>query len=125
MVVVEARDRRERIVRSTKSVSFRQMLPMPASARWSRRASEIVMVGPRRIAQAADRLVGGCSSSNPGSRRSGPSAASRRVEGFRPLLEELDDGRVEADRDGARDLDDETGAGLRPAPPLAGPVPVP
>ena len=40
-------------------------------------------------------------------------------------LEELDDGGIEADRDRARDLDDEPGAARRPPPPLAGPIAVP
>ena len=40
-------------------------------------------------------------------------------------LEQLDDRGVEADRDGAGDLDDECRARWRPAPRLAGPVAVP
>ena len=40
-------------------------------------------------------------------------------------LEQLDDRGVEADRDRARDLDDERGARRRPAPRLAGAVAMP
>ncbi len=41
------------------------------------------------------------------------------------LLEQLDDRGVEADRDRARDLEHEPGAGRRPAPALARPVAMP
>ena len=41
------------------------------------------------------------------------------------LLEELHDGRIEADRDRARDLEDETRPTGRPPPALAWPIAVP
>jgi hypothetical protein len=77
------------------------MLPMPATARWSRSAAAIG------------------SDARDGSRR------RRWVEPFRALLEQLDDRCVEADRDRARDLEHDAGPGRRPAPALARPVAVP
>ena len=47
------------------------------------------------------------------------------MEVCRALLEELDDRRVEADGDGARNLDDEARPRCRPAPRLAGTVAMP
>jgi hypothetical protein len=47
------------------------------------------------------------------------------VQRFGPLLEQLDDGRIEADGDRTIDLEDEPGPGRRPAPALPGPVAVP
>ena len=49
----------------------------------------------------------------------------RRVEGGGSRLEQLDDRRIEADRDGARHLEHQAGPGRGPAPRLARPVAVP
>ena len=97
------------------------MLPIPARARWSSSASRDRHPGARRVAQAADRLVG----IEIGRQQVRPEPPERRVERLGALLEELHDRGVEADRDRARDLDDEPGAPGRPAPALARPVAVP
>ena len=79
------------------------MLPIPASARWSRSASPIDIVGARRVPQPAERLVG----VEIGREQVRPEPPERRVEALGPHLEELDDRGIEADRDRTRDLDDE------------------
>ena len=54
-----------------------------------------------------------------------PEPPERRVERLGALLEELDDRGIEADRDGARDLQHEPGTTGRAPPALAGPIAVP
>ncbi len=77
--------------------------------------------GSRRVAEPAHRLAGiefGCQQVR-------PEPAEARVECFGALLEQLDDRGIEADRHGARHLEDEPGPRWRPAPSLARPVAVP
>ena len=82
------------------------MLPMPASARWSRSASAIERSARSGRAKAAKRLI----SIEVGAEQVRSELPERRVERLGALLEELDDRCIEADRDRARDLEHEPGA---------------
>ena len=55
----------------------------------------------------------------------GAELPERGMDPLSPGLEELDDRRIEADRDRARHLEDEPRAGRRPLPGFTRPVPVP
>ena len=97
------------------------MLPMPASARWSRSASAIERSARRRIAQPAQRLVG----IEVGRQEVRSEAGERSVERLGALLQQLDDRGIEADRHRARDLEDEPSPRRRPPPALARPIAMP
>ena len=94
---------------------------MPASARWSSSASPIV----DRRAPASRRRRCASAASKSAASRSGPSRDSAGWSASARGLEQLDHRRVEADGDGARDLEDEPRPRRRPAPALAGPVAMP
>src|SRR4029077_6317770 len=70
---------------------------------------------------AADRFIG----IEGGIEQVRPEPAERGVERYRPCLEEIDGPGIEADRNRARDLEDEDGPGGRPAPGPARPVAMP
>ena len=91
------------------SVSFRQMLPIPASARWSSSASEIV--SPARAGSRSRRRASAASPVPVGREQVRPEPRERRVDRLGPRLEQLDHRRVEADRDRARHLEHEHAPG--------------
>ena len=92
----------------------------PAGRAAPRRSAVAARAGSRSRRSASAASASACASS-----RSGPSADSDGWSGLGPLLEQLDDRRVEADRDRARDLEHEPRPRRRPPPALAGPVAVP
>ena len=82
------------------------------------------MLGPGRVAQPPERF-GRVGLAKVRVEQVRAERREARVERLGSLLEQLDDRRVEADRDRARDLEDEAGSRRRPAPPLARAVAVP
>jgi hypothetical protein len=108
--------------RSSNSVSFRQMLLIP-ERRWSERRGDRP-VRAARVAEPSERL-GRLGLAPPGIEQVRAQRGQRRVERLGPLLEQLDDRGVEADRDRARDLEHDPRPRRRPAPTLTGPVAMP